>query len=170
METTRLILRHARVNDVNDIYEMLSSDHVLKYNMMSFKTMEQVKDLVIKNSTDESVYYLELKDSNKVIGEITLSKDELRYGVHAISISYYLHEKYVKKGYMFEALTQVLSRLFNQDHYQLVSARVFADNDASLGLLKKLGFVQEGLLRKAVVGYRNILHDDVLFSLLAEDY
>ena len=39
-----------------------------------------------------------------------------------------------------------------------------------VGALEKLGFQREGVLRRAVKGYGGVVFDDVLFSLLREEW
>lgn len=70
---------------------------------------------------------------------------------------------------MTEALRAVLSYLFHEEHYQLVTVRVLAPNTASLALMKKLGFTQEGTLRRAI-DFEGTVYDDVHFSLLKEEF
>lgn len=97
-----------------------------------------------------------------------MRKDQLRYQVNAICLSYYLDENYQGQGYMYEVLKLVIKELFDQG-IEVVSARTFASNTASKELLIKLGFVLEGHLRRAVKGYQGIIYDDLLFSLLKDD-
>lgn len=163
LETERLILRNGKQEDIHHFLGIRNSAFVLKYNAMEICDEEQL----FKEISDNFV--LERKNDHKIIGFIGIEKDMLRYGVTSACISYYLDEKEAKHGYMSEALKSMLSYLFEQD-IEIVGARVFVGNDASVSLLKKLGFTHEGTLRHAVQGYGGIIYDDQLFSLLKEEW
>lgn len=163
LETERLILRNGKQEDIHHFLGIRNSAFVLKYNAMEICDEEQL----FKEISDNFV--LERKNDHKIIGFIGIEKDMLRYGVTSACISYYLDEKEAKHGYMSEALKSMLSYLFEQG-IEIVGARVFVGNDASVSLLKKLGFTHEGTLRHAVQGYGGIIYDDQLFSLLKEEW
>lgn len=163
LETERLILRNGKQEDIHHFLGIRNSAFVLKYNAMEICDEEQL----FKEISDNFV--LERKNDHKIIGFIGIEKDMLRYGVTSACISYYLDEKEAKHSYMSEALKSMLSYLFEQG-IEIVGARVFVGNDASVSLLKKLGFTHEGTLRHAVQGYGGIIYDDQLFSLLKEEW
>lgn len=53
-----------------------------------------------------------------------------------------------RKGYAAEAIFLVLKYYFQELRYQKVTVPVHADNEASIALHEKLGFVREGTLRR----------------------
>lgn len=72
-------------------------------------------------------------------------------------------------GYMKEALAAAFAWGFEEMQLNRVEAHVHPDNRASLALLKRFGFVEEGRLRE--VGYWAGLHHDLmLHSLLRRDW
>ena len=72
---------------------------------------------------------------------------------------------------MKEALSACITALFRDDPaLELVSARVFRGNTASERLLLSLGFTYEGCLRRCVRDDRGLVHDDMQFSLLREEW
>ena len=79
-------------------------------------------------------------------------------------MSYWLAEPYTHKGYMSEALRTMIEFLLHETDYRIISCRVFAENEASIKLLQKLGFTQEGYLKQAVKDLNGITHDDILFG------
>lgn len=163
METERLIIRHGNEKDVQEMLPFRNSDYVLKYNaMIKADETSLMKEI-------SSQYIMEKKADHHVIGFIGVEDDTLRYGVHSKCISYYMNEEETHHGYMQEALQAVISDLFRKET-EVVVARVFKGNEASMKLLERLGFVHEGTLRKAVMGYGNILYDDALYSILKEEW
>lgn len=161
-ETKRLIIRHGKSEDVQDVLSFRNSEFVLKYNAMTVSNEE----MVLKEIESSLVLYE--KHLQKVIGIISIEEDALRYGIKSRCLSYYMNESYTKQGYMYEALSTVILELF-EIGCDIISARVFVGNDASKRLLEKLGFIHEGTLRHAVRGYKGIVYDDQLFSLKKEN-
>lgn len=163
LETKRLILRHPETQDAADYLEFCNTEFVLRYNAMTLKTREKVEKYL--KDCREEILVLQLKESGKVIGEVNINEDSLRYGVEAKELSYMLREEYSRQGYMKEALQAVIDYLFHQEKVTCVSARCFAPNEASLALLKSLGFRQDGYIPHCVKGYEGRIFDDTLHSL-----
>lgn len=157
MRTNRLILRSAKKSDAKDLLEFFNSSYVQKYNVMREMTLVEFES-VISESED---LFIELIDTGEVIGSIAIEPDRIRARVQAVSLSYWLGEKYANKGYMSEALIAIVDSLQN---YAVISARVFSDNIASQKLLEKLGFEREGYLKHAVRDFNDIIHDDILYA------
>ena len=170
METERLILRAAIPGDEKEIFELRNSEYVLKYNCMSKITIEKLQEQITKDMESSSVFNIELKENNKIIGVIDLDADTLRYGVNSLSISYYLGEYYSSKGYMTEALREIIRYVFEERQAEVLCVRVFKDNMASRRLVEKLGFINEGCIRRGVKGYQDIIYDDMIYSILKEEY
>ena len=163
LETARLILRHPQLEDVADYLEFCNTEFVLRYNAMTPRTAEQMLRRFSEEQADTLV--IEHKKDGKVIGEISIEDDSVRWGVESKELSYFIHEAYSRQGYMKEALQAVIDYLFTQEKVECVSARCFAPNEASLALLKSLGFHQDGYIPRCVKGYRDQIFDDTLHSL-----
>jgi ribosomal-protein-alanine N-acetyltransferase len=163
LETKRLILRTPETTDVDDYLEFCNSEFVLRYNAMTPRTAEQMQRRFSEGQADTLV--IEHKKDGKVIGEISIEDDSVRWGVESKELSYFIHEAYSRQGYMKEALQAVIDYLFTQEKVECVSARCFAPNEASLALLKSLGFHQDGYIPQCVKGYKDQIFDDTLHSL-----
>ena len=170
METERLVLRRAETRDADEIFHIRNSDYVLKYNCMPELSIEKLREEVAKDMESNDVFYIELKDNKKTIGVIGLDVDSLRYKVDSWTISYYLGEEYSSKGYMTEALREMISYVFEERQADVLSVRVFKDNLASRRLVEKLGFVNEGCIRRCVKNHQGIIHDDMIYSILKDEY
>ena len=168
LDTQRLILRKPEEKDLNDYMEFVNSEFVNRYNAMSFVTREKAQARFA--AADDSTVAIELKETGRVIGMIYIGDDSLRYGVAAKELSYFLREEEARKGYMKEALAALIRHLFTEEKLECISARCFAPNIASQRLLESLGFTREGVLRRCVKGYRDIVFDDCLYSLMEEDW
>ncbi|MBN2604946.1 MAG: GNAT family N-acetyltransferase [Bacilli bacterium] len=166
LETNRLLLRKPKETDVDDILFIRNSEFVLQYNAMSNISRDEMLESIQKNS-DNSIYLFH-KVEEKVIGAIFIQNDDLRYKVNSVCLAYYLGEKHANNGYMYEALREVIKHLFEQG-IDVISARTFTENIASFQLLKKLGFVHEGTIQRAVLGYNDIVYDDHILSIIKEE-
>ena len=170
LETKRLILRGPAPEDVDALLEIRNSPYVMEYNVMEPVTREQLLKTLEKDAASEKALYLELKETGAAIGAVWLAEDSLRYGVNALMLEYQLGEAYAGRGYMTEALEAAVQYAFEALGAELVSARVFEGNAGSRRVLEKLGLVREGTLRRAVKGYGGRVHNDMLFSMLKEEY
>lgn len=170
METERLILRGVQPGDEKDLFEIRNDEFVLRYNCMKPITMEELAEQIRKDRESEGIFSIELKESKRVIGMIDVDQDTLRYGVKALGLSYYLGEAYSSKGYMTEALREIMRHGFEDRGAEVLSIRAFKDNIASIKLAEKLGFVNEGCIRHGVKGYKDIIYDDMIYSILRKEY
>lgn len=169
LETERLIIRSPRLRDVDDYMEFCNSEFVLRYNAMTVKSRADVEEMFARNAASSEMLLMEHRETGKAIGVIFVGEDSLRWGVNSREVSYFLHEAFSRQGYMKEALGKVVDHLFDAEKMECVSARSFAPNRASRKLLESLGFHQDGLIPQCVKGYRDVVFDDALYSLLREE-
>lgn len=168
-ETRSLVLRKPVISDADDYMEFVNSEFVQCYNAMTPVEREKAETEFANAPDDFSVVAIELKKTGRVIGMIFVQEDSLRYGVASKEISYFLREEESGKGYMKEALEALISYLFDTKKLTCVSARCFLPNVASQRLLESLDFRREGVVRKCVKGYHDIIFDDCIYSLMRED-
>lgn len=170
LETQRLILRQPRMEDAQDYATIHNSESVLRFNAMAPTTPERMAAKFAEEGYRAKTLFLEEKASHKLIGAIFLEDDDLRYGVDSKCISYFIDEIFARKGFMKEAMQAVIRHLFETENLECISARVFAPNAASRGLLRSLGFQENGIIPKCVKGYGDVVFDDVIHTLLREDF
>ena len=168
LETQRLILRNLKGTDLQAYLQFRNSEFVLRYNAMARQSTEEAEEYIRNNLTNDRHVAIARKDTDAFVGMIYVEQDSLRYKANSLQVSYWLGEPYSAQGVMTEALGALVQHLLSRDDVNSVTARVFADNPGSGKLLRRLGFLQEGRLHQAVLGYDGILHDDLLFSLRKE--
>ncbi len=83
------------------------------------------------------------KDNDQMIGAVGLY---INNNHHRAEICYDLAKEYWRQGIITEAIRQVLEFSFNTIDIQRMEAQTIKENEASTGVLKKLGFVHEGEL------------------------
>jgi ribosomal-protein-alanine N-acetyltransferase len=82
-----------------------------------------------------------------------------------------IEERWKRLGLMSEALKFVIPFGFNQLNLIRLEACISPENKASLSIIEKFGFQQEGLLRQHYTPTgSNSPEDSILFSLLESDY
>lgn len=102
-----------------------------------------------------------------LIGAITLSN--VRRGVaQAGSVGYWIGSSFVRQGHMTAALSALLPFAFGHLHLHRIEAACLPINQASIRLLTKSGFRQEGLARR-FLKINGRWEDHLLFARLAED-
>lgn len=169
LETERLVLREPAKQDAGAVLALIQQPFVRRYNCFGDPpTLEKMEKILMREQRNQLV--LCLKETGIVIGHIGMDQDSLRYRVESICLDCYLGEEYSRKGYMSEALKALICRLFREHSAEVICARSFAENTASIALLTKLGFTREGTLRQAVRNFEGKVFDDVLFSLLKIDF
>lgn len=97
-------------------------------------------------------------------------------GLHAIDwsvgqteLGYWLSKDHESSGIISRAVSSLIKQLF--EHYKLNRIEIRADpkNTRSRAVAKRLGFLEEGILRQ-VVSYKKERRDQVLYSLLKEEW
>ena len=158
-ETERLILRTPTPEDANALALARSTEFVMRYNLYEKCDKEQI----LRELESYDHVLLAEKESKKIIGCISLRDDPVRYHTDSITLHAWLIEEMAYKGYMLEALTEIINELFLI--YQRISVQIFSQNTASLRLAKKLGFEEEGYIKQAVKNKNGEIFDVVLLSL-----
>jgi len=107
------------------------------------------------------------REDGVLLGGITISN--LRRGVaQSANLGYWIGQPYARQGYMAEALSAVLDFAFERLDLHRVEAACLPGNAASQGLLRKVGFSEEGYARR-YLRINGQWQDHVLFAILRED-
>ena len=167
--TERLIIRDLRMDDLDRFDALANSDFVLHYRCMYRMDREGSKQYLRQMIERQKDFAVALKGSDELIGKIHIDEDHLRYDVNSVDLAYWLGEQYTRQGYMTEALSAFILWLFAERGYDAITAQALAPNTASRALLTKLGFVQEGYLRRAIKD-NGVIYDNVLFSLQKDEF
>ena len=117
----------------------------------------------------EKIRYFAVRrsDDNEFVGRVTYF--DLNTRNHSTEIGFLTGPEFRGKGYAFEAMTLLLGHLFNDLGLNKAMAQTGEFNDASIALLAKLGFRQDGRLRQHHP-LNDQYFDDLLFSLLKLEY
>lgn len=170
LQTERLILRPPVVSDAEDYAAIHNSTFVLRFNAMQPAAPERMAQKFANPEETENTVLLEEKSTGHLLGAVFVEEDSLRWGVASRELSYFIREEAARQGFMKEALRAVIACLFESEDLLCVSARAFAPNGASRALLRSLGFRENGIIPLCVKGYGGTVYDDVLHSLLRDEF
>lgn len=109
-----------------------------------------------------------LKPGGELIGGVSLS--DIRYhAAHSATLGYWIGQSRLRQGFGLACVGMMLAHAFSEKRLNRVEAACQPGNLASIALLAKAGFRQEGLARDYLFingGWR----DHILFALTARDY
>jgi ribosomal-protein-alanine N-acetyltransferase len=117
--------------------------------------------------TKRSIYWgIAKKNNNQLIGTCGFNLWSILHG--RVEISYDLSRKEWNRGIMSKAIRGVCDYAFITMKVKRIQATVATDNAASIRVLEKLGFKQEGVMR-SYAALHGIQKDFYLYSLLSSD-
>jgi ribosomal-protein-alanine N-acetyltransferase len=174
MESTRLVLRALRLEDVDFILKEWG-DPVVTYYMTDedpLETLEQAEELLLPLQTPEKLPHfkwwgIEIKDGGHLIGTCGYCRWDKQH--HRAEIGYDLWPDYWGQGLMPEVLQALIRFGFEKMDLNRVEATTHTENQRSQRVLAKLGFQREGLLREYYCR-DGVYNDQVQFSLLRREW
>ncbi|WP_264566678.1 GNAT family N-acetyltransferase [Flavobacterium sp. N3904] len=173
LETNRLILRKITPEIIGYMFDNYSDNKIKKYlglvdeDEFTLEKMKREGGYKTYNRTILS-FLIVLKSNNEIIGRCGYHNwyNDHRRAELGYSLS---KDENKKKGYMSEAVISILEYGFNCMDLNRIEAYISPLNIASQSIVKKNGFVQEGILKEHFIE-NGIVHDSLVFSLLKEYY
>lgn len=169
----RIYLRLLDESDVNETYVgWLNNKEVTRYlETGKFpSTLQSIQKFLDRFSESSTDVILAIVDSStdKHIGNVTVNRINWihRTADTGIMIG---NGEYHGKGYGFEAWSLILEYAFERLGLRRITAGVIEGHTASIALLKKMGFKEEGISRKHAL-VEGQYRDAVKFGLLIEDF
>ena len=168
LETERLILREIVASDDKAIFAIRGDYEVTKYNIgRAYTSVERVQQLITAmaeayEAKKELRWGISLKGSGEVIG--MCGYNYWNRTDYRGSIGFDLARAHWRKGIMREALVAIVTFGFEKMSLNRVEADASVYNEASIRLLKKLGFQQEGHQREQYFE-DGAYHDLLLFAV-----
>ncbi|MGE5654449.1 MAG: GNAT family N-acetyltransferase, partial [Bacillota bacterium] len=175
LTTPRLKIRRFRLSDAEILQHYRAQPEVARYQgWEEGYTLTEAQSLVREMAGFDPGYLgtwfqmgIELKETSALIGDIgvhTIAEDPKQ-----VKIGYTLAREYQGQGFATEALSAFLGYLFTGLKKRRVLAYVDMDNQRSIKLLERLGFVREGRLRENSWA-NGEWRDDYLYALLDHDW
>ncbi len=175
LETERTELRRITDQDLSFILGHFSDADVCRYMVDaeppgSAEEAQKIIDWCNGNGNPDSRHnrwLIVLKETGESIG--TVGFHNWDRGNHIAEIGYDLSSHHWGKGIMSEVLRCVLAFGFSQMQLNRVQAFVHVQNTASYRMLRKQGFVAEGVIRDKHL-FRGEYYDHYLLALLKRDF
>ena len=177
LKTESLLLREFRLSDAPAVFEMYARADMNEW--LPHEPMQSIVEAEERVRGRKSLFErgmgyrwaITFKDSpEKVIG--SCGYFHVRIGTQTFEMGFEVHPDLWRKGIMTEVLTAILDYSFSETALlpvHRVEALVDPGNLASIRLLEKLGFTEEGLRRE--FGYWKGKFQDVkLFALLKREW
>jgi ribosomal-protein-alanine N-acetyltransferase len=173
IETERLRLRKLSLRDAGDVFEYASDPEVSK--TVSWEAHRTIADSLsflrqINFQYEKgfpSPWAVVLKETHKMIGTVGYHWWSLENAKS--EVGYVISRLYWNKGYMTEALKEVLGFGFEQMKLERIEARCLVENFSSERVMQKCGMKLEGILRNSLFvkgEYRNFK----IYSILRNEY
>ena len=173
LESERLILRQVIKKDVEQLYEILSDAEVAKFDYFYpvtskgevMKFIDRYKQELEEN--EEITWGIILRKTNKLIGTCCIG--DFNEGARRAEIGYDIAQVEWGKGYATEAIREVVDFGFNVMNLNRIEATITPGNIASVRVLRKLDFIQEGIVRERDL-IKGKLEDGIIMAVLKRDY
>lgn len=122
-----------------DYHEYISDNETLQFKFFPTKTLKESKESLVSWNIAHPLgkYALILKENYKMVGHISLTlNEENNSGI----VGYTLNKHYWNKGYVTEALQQVVNLGFEIIELTEIEASFVSENVGSQRVLEKNGF------------------------------
>jgi ribosomal-protein-alanine N-acetyltransferase len=169
IETERLTLREITRDDAAAFFRLRTDPDVTKYaDRFPPESIDEIHSFLdkifsgIKENTSIA-WAISLKGRNEFTGTVNFHRTIP--GHHRAEIGYQLFSEYWGKGIMSEAVRAVINYGFNTMKLHSIEAQVNPQNEASINLLKRNGFVREAYFRENYYFNGKFL-DTPVFTLL----
>jgi RimJ/RimL family protein N-acetyltransferase len=173
--TERLVLRHFRDTDLDDVHRMQSDADVVRFLYWTVRTLDESRAWLqeriaadrLAADDDGVALAVERREDTRVIGSVNvwLRSLEHRQG----EIGFVFARDVQGQGYAYEATSALLDVVFPMLNLHRVYGSADARNEASLGLMRRLGMRQEAHFRENEL-FKGEWGDDVIFAILRPEW
>ncbi|MCC8153373.1 MAG: GNAT family N-acetyltransferase [Tannerellaceae bacterium] len=173
IQTDRLMVRLAELEDAEAIYSYRSDVLANKYQGWFPGSIEEVRDYMVHMPRILDVvdicfqFAIVELTGNRLIGDMGISFTG-HEGMQA-EIGYTLHPDFQGKGYATEAVNAMMEYLFIVLKKHRIIASVDPRNTASIRLLERLSFRKEAHFRESYF-LRGEWTDDVVYAMLEKEF
>ena len=173
LETPRLILRRLEMRDAPDLFDYSRDPQVAKHVLWDAQTSVSEARAYVRymlrryRAGEPASWGIEEKETGRVVG--TIGYMWYQRDNNACEVGYSLARRRWNRGYMTEALAEVLRFSFEELGVHRVEAQHEVENAASGAVMRKCGMRKEGTLRGRLYNKGRFVDVD-LYAMLREDY
>lgn len=170
LETEGLLLRRFRESDLQDLYEYLFDEAVVKFEPYKAMCLSEVQVEPSKRIASDEMIAVVLKETGKLIGNLYFGKRE--FG--SMELGYVFNRQYWNRHYARESCRALIEKAFDEGVHRIY-AECDTQNTASWRLLESLGFIKEAYFRQNVYFWldasgRPVWKDTFVYSLLNKEH
>jgi ribosomal-protein-alanine N-acetyltransferase len=142
--TQRLCIRHITREDAEDLSQVLSDPHVMKYSTQGVHSQIQISEYIANCQRQYALngyghWAIYNRVSGEFIGICGLNKHQVD-AESLIHINYRLVKRHQGNGYATEATIGLLTLAKKTYHFQAVFALIDSENKPSVRLVARTGF------------------------------
>ncbi len=168
--TPRLRLRHFRAEDTEALHACLGDPEAMRFWNRPVHTKRIETERAVRNMTDCTPSYYRFwavawAESDACIGLVNYHDGNIRS--RRADIGYIIAPLWQGQGIATEAVSAMIAHCFGTLGLHRLQAFIDPGNAASRGLVEKLGFRCEGLLREHL-RVEEVWRDDRVYGLLAD--
>lgn len=171
--TQRLLLRPLRSDDSPGLFAVYSDHEAMKYwSAQPIRQLDEAAqmvadDLDLQRGDSAAFWAIVLPRTGRVIGKFSLFYIDRQN--RRAEVGYVINRKFWGKGYGTEVLGAMIEAAFVRFSLHRLEADIDPDNAASIALLRKFGFREEGRLRERwLLGEE--WRDSIVMALLSTDW
>lgn len=173
IKTSRLIIKPRSIGEGSTIAKAVreSLEHLKPWmpfakepptdEQMEEHCRKSLSEIISRTNFTLSIYDI---DGKNFIGSTGLHRPN--WSVPSFQIGYWIHKNFEGKGLITESTNALTRYAFEVLNARRVEIRCDGRNHRSLSVMKKLGFVQEGILRQDDIGADGTIRDTIITARL----
>lgn len=164
IDTKRLSIREMYPGDLDGLYEMYEDPEVTRFTENLFsekeKELQYIHDYIhhVYSYYGFGTWMLVDKESGELIGRAGFN---YRPGFEDVELGFVIGKKHWRKGYAYEACRVLMDLAKQAYEFDRIQALAIEENEASVALLKKLGFIYIEEIELDGQAYQRYLYDIV---------
>jgi RimJ/RimL family protein N-acetyltransferase len=179
IETSRLIIRSYREGDESWYFEMCLKNrtHLKRFESqnpaMAIKSEEDAKKMIsdLANDWKECTHFflpVFLKDTEEFVAQLYIGP--VSWDLPEFAIGYFVDVEHEGKGYVTEAVNEVVKILFEKLNAQRLRIETDDTNVRSIGVAERCGFVKEGHIRENKKNHDGTYSGTLYYGLLKREF
>jgi RimJ/RimL family protein N-acetyltransferase len=148
-----LIIRKAVKSDAEGLIEYLNiiggESDFLTFGIGQFgRSIEQEEEFIVNVQDKENALFIIAEINGKIVGNLNFSGGPRQRNAHVGEFGVSVLKEYWGKGIGEELIKYLISWSKNSGIIRKINLRVRIDNRRGISLYKKLGFLEEGVLKR----------------------
>lgn len=165
-ECAHLTLKFYKENDL--LFSPYETTHPDTYLTLDYQqAILAAETKLLLKSQGVRFYLFKKEDPDQIIGTISFS-NLIKGPSSCCHLGYKLAASAQKQGFAYEAIHFLIPEIMSTYHIHRIETDILKENEASLRLIRRLGFTYEGITRKSHE-IQGIRRDHLRFSFLYEE-